>query len=78
MSRETLQEERESFSSDVELICDLCARWSQTFINAKSPKLDPNVTEGLDQSPEKMPQGVVFIYFWQPMSPAGDRVLLHT
>ena len=40
---------------DVELICE---RWFHTLLNAKSPRLDPNIAEGLDQWPENMPLGV--------------------
>ena len=29
-----------------------------TLLNAKSPRLDPNIAEGLDQWPENMPLGV--------------------
>ena len=31
---------------------------SHTLLNAKSPRLDPNIAEGLDQWPESMPPGV--------------------
>ena len=40
---------------DVELICE---RWFHTLLNAKSPRLDPNIAKGLDQWPENMPLGV--------------------
>ena len=39
---------------DVELIRERWVRWCHTLLNAKSPKLDPNITEGLDQWPENM------------------------
>ena len=29
-----------------------------TYINAKSPRLDPNIAEDLDQWPENMPLGI--------------------
>ena len=40
---------------DVELIRERWVRWFHTPLNAKSPKLDPNNAEGLDQWPENMP-----------------------
>ena len=40
---------------DVELIRERWIRWFHTLLNAKSPKLDPNIAEGLDQCPESMP-----------------------
>ena len=40
---------------DVELIRERCVRWFHTLLNAKSPRLDPNIAEGLDQWPENMP-----------------------
>ena len=43
---------------DVELICERWVRWFHTLLNAKSPRLDPNIAEGLDESPENMPLGV--------------------
>ena len=43
---------------DVELIRERWVRWFHTLLNAKSPRLDPNVAEGLDQWPENMPLGV--------------------
>ena len=43
---------------DVELIRERWVRWSNTLLNAKSPWLDPNIAEGLDQWPENMPLGV--------------------
>ena len=43
---------------DVELIWERWVRWLHTLLNAKSPRLDPNITEGLDQWPENMPLGV--------------------
>ena len=38
---------------DVELI----PRWFHTLLNTKSPKLDPNITEALDQWPVNTPLG---------------------
>ena len=42
----------------VELIRERWVRWFHTLLNAKSPRLDPNIAEGLDQRPESMPLGV--------------------
>ena len=43
---------------EVELIRERWVRWFRTLLNAKSPRLDPNIAEGLDQLPETMPLGV--------------------
>ena len=43
---------------DVELIRERWVRWFHSLLNAKSPRLDPNIAEGLDQWPENMPLGV--------------------
>ena len=43
---------------DVELIRERWVRCFHTLLNAKSPRLDPNIAEGLDQWPENMPLGV--------------------
>ena len=40
---------------DVELILERWVRWFHTLLNAKSPRLDPNIAERLDQWPETMP-----------------------
>ena len=40
---------------DAELIRELWVRWFHTHPNAKSPRLDPNIAEGIDQWPENMP-----------------------
>ena len=42
----------------VELIRERWVWWFHTLLNAKSPRLDPNIVEGLDQWPENMPLGV--------------------
>ena len=34
---------------DAQLIRERWVRWFYTLLNAKSPKLDPNIAEGLDQ-----------------------------
>ena len=44
--------------TNVELIRERWVRWFHTLLNAKSPRLDPNIAEGLDQWPENMPLGV--------------------
>ena len=43
---------------DVELIRERWIRWFQTLLNAKSPRLDSNIAEGLGQWLENMPLGV--------------------
>ena len=43
---------------DVELIRERWVRWFHTLFNARSPRLDPNIAEGLDQWPENMLLGV--------------------
>ena len=43
---------------DVELIRERWVGWFHTLLNAKSPRLDPNIAEGLDQWLENMPLGV--------------------
>ena len=43
---------------DVELIRERWVRWFHSLLNAKSPRLDPKIAEGLDQWPENMPLGV--------------------
>ena len=40
---------------DVELIRERWVRWFHTLLNAKSPRLDPNIAEGLGQWPKNMP-----------------------
>ena len=42
----------------VELIRERWVRWFHTLPNAKSPMLDPNIAESLDQWPENIPLGV--------------------
>ena len=43
---------------DVELIRERWVRWFHTLLNAKLPKLGPNIAQGLHQWPENMPLGV--------------------
>ena len=40
---------------DVELIRERWVRWFYTLLNAKSPRLDPTIAEGLDKWPKNMP-----------------------
>ena len=42
---------------DVELIRERWVRWFHTLLKAKSPKLGPNIAEGLHQWPENVPLG---------------------
>ena len=50
--------ENGAFLRDVELIHERWVRWFHTLLSAKSPRLGPNIAEGLDQWPENMPLGV--------------------
>ena len=43
---------------DVERTRERWVRWFHTPLNTKSPRLDPNIAESLDQWPENMPPGV--------------------
>ena len=43
---------------NVEFIREGWVRWFHTLLNAKSPRLDPNIAESLDQWPENMQLGV--------------------
>ena len=43
---------------DLELIHERWVRWFHTVLNAKSPRLEPSIAEGLDQRPENMPLGI--------------------
>ena len=40
---------------NVELVRERWVRWFHTLLNAKSPRLDPNIAEGLDQWPGNIP-----------------------
>ena len=42
---------------EVELIRERWIRWFHTLLNTKSPKLDPNIAEGLEQWPENTTLG---------------------
>ena len=57
-SSEYVKEENGVLLRDVELIRERWVRWFHTLLNAKSPRLDPNIAEGLNQWPENMPLGV--------------------
>ena len=43
---------------DVKRIRERWVRWFHTLLNAKSPRFDPNIAEGLGQWPENMSLGV--------------------
>ena len=53
-----IKDENGVLLTDVKLIREQWVRWFHTLVNAKSPRLDPNIAEGLDQWPENMPLGV--------------------
>ena len=42
---------------DIELIREHLVRWFHTLLNTKSPKLGPNIAEGLEQWPENTTLG---------------------
>ena len=50
-----VKDENDVLLRDVELIHERWVRWFHTPPNTKSPRLDPNIAEGLDQWPENMP-----------------------
>ena len=56
---------------DVELMRERLVRWFHTLLNAKSPRLDPNIAEGLDQWPENMP---LLIGFQPTMQELTDAI----
>ena len=53
-----VQDKNDVLLRDIELIRKRWFRWFHTLLNAKSPRLCPNIAEGLDQWPENMPLGV--------------------
>ena len=53
-----VKDENDVLLRDVELVRERWVWWFHTFLNAKSPRLGPNIAEGLDQWPESMPLGV--------------------
>ena len=44
---EFIKDEHGSLLRDVEVISERWVRWFHTLLNTKSPKLDPNIAEGL-------------------------------
>ena len=46
------------FVKDVKRMHERWIRWFHTLLNAKSPTLDLDSTEGLDQWPENAPLGI--------------------
>ena len=44
-----IKEDHGSLLRDVELIRERWLRWFHTLLNTKSPQLDPNIAEGLEQ-----------------------------
>ena len=53
-----VNDENGTLLKDVKLIRDRWVLWFDILLNAKSPRLDPNIAEGLDQWPENMPLGI--------------------
>ena len=53
-----VKDENNVFLRDDELIRERWVRWFHTLLDAKSPRLDLNIAEGVDQWPENMPLGV--------------------
>ena len=53
-----VKDENGVFLREVELIREQWIRWFHALLNAKLPRLDPNIAEGLDQWSENMPLGV--------------------
>ena len=52
-----IKDEHGSLLRDVEVIRERWVRWFHTLLNTKSPKLDPNIAEGLEQWPENTTLG---------------------
>ena len=50
-SSQVIKDEHGSLLRDVEFIRERWVRWFHTLLNTKSPKLDPNTAEGLEQCP---------------------------
>ena len=50
-----VKDEHNVLLRDVELVHERWVRWFHTLLNAKPPRLDPDIVEGLDQWPENMP-----------------------
>ena len=53
-----VEDENGVLLKDVELFRERWVRWFHTLLNAMSPRLDPNIAQGLDQWPENMLLGV--------------------
>ena len=53
-----VKDENDVLLRNVELIRERWIRWFHTLLNAKSPRLGPNIAGCLDQWPENMPLGV--------------------
>ena len=53
-----VKDEKGGLLRDVELIRERWVRWFHTLFDGKSPRLDPNIAEGLVQWPDNMPLGV--------------------
>ena len=56
-SSQFIKDKLGSLLRDVELIRELWVRWFYTLLSTKSPTLDPNIAEGLEQWPENMTLG---------------------
>ena len=52
-----IKDEHGSLLRDVELIRERWVRWFHILLNIKSPNLDPNIAEGLEQWPENTTLG---------------------
>ena len=46
-----IKDEHGSLLRDVEVIRERWVGWFHTLLNTKSPNLDPNIAEGLEQCP---------------------------
>ena len=58
LERQARQDENGVLLRDIELVRERWLRWFQTLLNARLPRLDLNIEEGLDQWPENMQIGV--------------------
>ena len=52
-----IKDEHGSLLRDAEVIRERWVRWFHTLLKIKSPKLDPNIAEGLEQWPENTTLG---------------------
>ena len=48
-----VKDENRLLLRDVKIICERWVWWFHTLLNAKSPKLDPNIAQGLHQWPTR-------------------------